>query len=328
VRKIIHPPNDIAGEKVSSFCHGWSQDGNYLVITYDRVLCLYDRQFQLLSTFSLDYITTSLNISSPANSEVFQIAIGTNFGAQVIELDLRDIEAPTISDKPISTFFENTPIACVSFGACSSEILVLAIATIDGRVGIWNLKGVKQILSATLSAPRITDIQFSPTKDRVAFATRKGNVYLFQYSPSKDTWTLVDACHEMVNAPKCEGRACSTLVTWWGQSPFLVVASRDGNACLEVFDTISGEVCHRFRLIEKQKYHDFSLKQEILDTFASSKPKKDNGYSITGFCCLVLPKSNSRNSAHQCSHRQRLLCFDTSARLWLLSWDFVDVLYQ
>lgn len=337
VRKVLASPESGPVDCVSQ-C--WSSDGHFLVAAFGRSVVVYNARdgFKQTKGFDLRYSAASIALVRLRHAERDNedrsrhfLVVGSSFGAELFQLDLTasadaTSRIPIDAKTPVASVYSDVAVGLVEV---SSDGQFVAFGSIDGRLFIRDLAPMAsnepdslstfgtEVLRKLLPSPRITGLAFSPCGTALLTATRKGNVFVFQYQASARAWQWYKPARHLAGNPKASGTSSAaastqTLVAWWTPGVF-AVCSRSAPSRVELFDLNSGKLLHSlsFSAVKRRRGVDASSAGAHDE---STQPFNEwvEEPQVTGICVAPAPR--------------RLLCHDTSCNLLAVDWPFLELL--
>ncbi|KAH7484665.1 hypothetical protein PRIC1_003981 [Phytophthora ramorum] len=316
VLKVLSP----AVDKFSSFCQCWTRGAAVVATAHDRSLTFYDSEdFRVLARLRLRYSVTAMDITQrrrngDGDDVEYMLVVGTSFGCFLYKVSLSSGLGAAQVVEPVASAHKGVAVCMVKF---SHDGSTAALGSLDGRLFMQRLNSHdddaletfgSSVLSRVLAAPRVTSMSFSACSTKLVVATRKGNVYVYTRVSETGQWQSLTSCQHLSANPKPKAggaagvskaaTAAQTLVACWG--PVFVVCSRVITSRLEVYDFDSGRLLRSLQVAPATS--------AVLNQWVDQQ-------LVTGVCGWQLP-----------SGHWRLLCHDTSAKLAVVQWPFLDVI--
>ncbi|KAJ0409859.1 hypothetical protein P43SY_005753 [Pythium insidiosum] len=279
----------------------WSRCGSLYAVARDRVATVYSvdpatTTLTQLAEIPLRFAAAAMQIHTqdPVSSSHL-LVVGTSAGILIHEV---------LPASPVA-LAQLLPDVAVSTLTLAPDASRLVVGTVDGRIFVlsvevdaWRRGSCDVQFSTVLPSPRVTSVSWSQRHNRVIIATRKGTVHAF--CPADGSWkadSKFDALATGASSPS------QTLVAWWGpQSPIIAIAARDDPVLLEFHDVFSGRRTQSLRLAPKPQRQ----------ASAMAAPSDSDDRHLVGLCAVM-------------EHDERLVCIDSTATLWVISWPFLSI---
>lgn len=343
VRKTLASPSAAPVDCVS---HSWSSDGRFLAAAYDKRAVVYNARadFEQVTAFDLRYSAASIALAqyqhdgSEGEQHRHFLILGSSFGAELYQVDLPSSGATSEQHlqikAPVASVYADVAIGLVQ---ASSDGRFAAFGSVDGRLFVRDLTSLngdepetltgfgKEVLRKLLPSPRVTGLAFSPSGTALLAATRKGNVFVFEYQASAHAWQWYKPTRHLAENPKSGGvsganaagsaaASTQTLAVWWTPSVF-AVCSRSAPSRIELFDLKSGKLLHSLVFSAAKRQDGGDTSADNADKSSESSRAFNEWIEepqVTGLCVSSGPR--------------RLLCHDTSCNLFVVDWPFLELL--
>lgn len=227
-------------------CHAWSSDAKYIIVGLGCQLLFYNVKNDFRLEFLLPSPTTSeireINMQLQA-TDCYFITLAHSDGLHLCS----DFRIESSSQQDWSHLLRSYPISCSTL---SMQLTFLAIATVDGHVGIWRTRdfGLQipdAIWSTSIEQARTTSIQFTPCESYACFAAQNGSLFVYKHQIICDGWDVYQPLRSFQLSQPLNAELC--FVEWSSCSRFLI-ATGSSASFLIVIHASTGKICQKYHL--------------------------------------------------------------------------------